>query len=381
MAKKTNFEVNGNKYFRVTRTIGKKADGTPIRKTFYGSGINEANEKADNYMNDIKNGLISNYEYVTINDLMHTWLFDFLHNSSKIKPSTFQRYEGIYRNYIKESSIAGLRVYTFSSLQLQKFYNNLSKTHSYSQMQTLNTILKVFFNWAIDNGYILKNPCSKINLKGNKTDIINTERKDVETLTEKEINIIKAYIKDTNFELLFLLDLATGLRQGELLALDWEHIDLKNKTIKIDKSVKEVYVYDDENTKHIETIFQSPKTINSFRTISIPDVIINVLKKKKCKNGLLFKDELGNPLKGKNVSAKWSKILKECNIPHKKFHAIRHTYASMLLKKGVDIETVAELMGHSAISITQIYLHSSNSQKQKSVNKLNTLLKTDVIKM
>ena len=50
MAKKTNFEVNGNKYFRVTRTIGKKEDGTAIRKTFYGKGVNEANQKADEYM-------------------------------------------------------------------------------------------------------------------------------------------------------------------------------------------------------------------------------------------------------------------------------------------------------------------------------------------
>ena len=53
MAKKTNFEVNGKQYFRVTRTIGKKSDGTSIRKTFYGSGINEANEKADEYMDSI----------------------------------------------------------------------------------------------------------------------------------------------------------------------------------------------------------------------------------------------------------------------------------------------------------------------------------------
>lgn len=53
MAKKTNFEVNGSRYFRVTRTIGKKADGTPIRKTFYGTGINEANQKADEYLESI----------------------------------------------------------------------------------------------------------------------------------------------------------------------------------------------------------------------------------------------------------------------------------------------------------------------------------------
>ena len=53
MAKKTNIEINGNKYFRVTKTIGHKADGTPIRKTFYGSGISEANEKADEFMESI----------------------------------------------------------------------------------------------------------------------------------------------------------------------------------------------------------------------------------------------------------------------------------------------------------------------------------------
>lgn len=375
MAKKTNFEVNGRQYFRVTRTIGKKADGTPIRKTFYGSGINEANQKADKYMNDIKNGLISNFEYITIKDSMHTWLFDFLHNSSKIKPSTFQRYEGIYRKYIKDSSIAGLRTYTFTSLQLQQFYNDLNKRkYRYSQIKTLNTVLKVFFNWCIDNGYMLKNPCLNVNIKGSKTEVIKNNRKDVEILTEDEIKIIKEYVKGTDFELVFLLDLATGLRIGELLALDWEHINLKKQELYIEKSVKEVYVYDSEEKRHIETIYQTPKTLNSFRTVSIPDAIIIILKQIKNKEGLLFKDNLGNPLKAKNISAKWTKILKKCNISHKKFHSIRHTYASMLLKNGIDIETVAELMGHSTISITQIYLHSSNNQKKIAVNCLNNLL-------
>jgi len=373
MAKKTNFEVNGKEYFRVTRTIGHKADGSPVRKTFYGTGIKEANEKADKYLNDIKNGLIVNFDTVTISELMYSWLFDFLHNSSKLKPSTFQRYESIYRNYIKPSEIAGTKLSTFNSLQLQKFYNDLSKDHTYTQIKTLNTILKVFFNWCIDNDYMLKNPCLHVNIKGNKTDIINNRKKDVEILSEEEIESIKKYIKNTDFELLFLLDLSTGLRQGELLALDWEHIDLIKKELKVDKSVKEVYIFDDPDNKHIETIFQAPKTLNSFRTVSIPNSIIPLLKRKKQKNGLLFHDDEGQPLKAKNVSTYWRNILKVCNIPHKKFHAIRHTYASILLKNGVDIETVAELMGHTSIGITQLYLHSSSSQKNDAVNRLNYL--------
>ena len=374
MSKKTNFSVNGNEYFRVTKTVGHKADGTPIRKFFYGSGIKEANEKADEYMHKLKNGLVNNFENIAIQELMQTWLFDFLHNSSKIKPSTFQRYEGVYRNYVKDSEISGLKVHNTNIIQLQTFYNKLSKEgYTYSQIVTLNKVLKVFFNWCIINGYAIKNPCINIEIKGNKSNIINNKRKEVEILTEQEITIIKDYIKGSDFELLFLLDLATGLRQGELLALDWEHIDINKKEIKIDRSVKEVYIYDDEETKHIETVFQTPKTVNSFRTIPIPEVIIKVIKKYDNKQGLLFHDSENKPLKGKNVSTQWRKILKECNIPHKKFHAIRHTYGSMLLKNGVDIETVGELMGHSAVSITQIYLHSTGNQKQDAVNKLNHL--------
>lgn len=373
MARKTNFKVNGKNYFRVTRTVGRKADGTAIRKTFYGSGVNEANAKADEYMNNIKNGLVNNYENISLNDMFHTWLFDFLYNSSKIKPSTFQRYESIYRKYIKESEIAGLKLIDITTLKLQQFYNKLSKTYSYSQIKYLNALLKTFFNWCIDSSYILRNPCLKVDIKGNKNEIVTCYRKEVEILSEEEISIIKKYIKGSNVDLLILLDLATGLRQGELLALDWKNIDLKNKTLKVERSVKEVYVYENEDNRHIETIFQIPKTQNSFRTISIPDVIIDVLRKQTNKTGLLFHDSNGNPLRAKNVSYQWKRILKECNIPHKKFHAIRHTYASMLLKNGVDIETVAELMGHTAVSITQIYLHSSTSQKQEAVNKLNYL--------
>lgn len=374
MAKKTNFEVNGKKYYRVTRTVGKKADGTPIRKTFYGSGINEANEKADAYINDIKNGLVNNYEYAIFSELMTVWLFDFLHKSSKIKPSTFQRYEGIYRKYIKDSDIAGLNLKDCNTIKLQKFFNDLSVTYSYSQLRYLCDVMRNFFNWCIDSGYILKNPCLKIEIKGNKSEIIKRKKENkIEILSEDEIQKIKEYIKGTEFELLFLLDLSTGLREGELLALIWNDVDLKNKTLKIEKSVKEVYVYDDENSRHIETIVQVPKTMTSFRTIPIPSSVIGILNNVKNKNGIIFHDENMNYLKAKNVSYKWKKILKNCDIPHKKFHSIRHTYASTLLKNGVDIQTVAELMGHSAIAITQIYLHSTNEQKYNAVNKLNYL--------
>lgn len=374
MAKKTNFNVNGKEYFRVRKTIGYKDDGSPVIKPFYGKSKSEAEEKANQYINDLKNGLIESAENYTVSQLMHIWLFDFLNNSSKIKPATFERYEGVYRKYVKSSSIAGTKISKINPVQIQKYYNELSKSKTYSQISTLNSILKTFFNWCSKNGYIIKNPCLNLDIKGNKSTIINDKRKDVEILTNKEIKVIKEYIKNTNFELLFLLDLGTGLRRGELLALDWKNIDLKKKELKVVQSVKEVYVYDSPKEKHIETVIQVPKTLTSFRTIPIPSSLIDRLREIKSQKGFLFLDESGSLLKGKNIATKWTKILKECNIKHKKFHSIRHTYGSMLLQKGVDIETVAELMGHTAISITQIYMHSETKLKSKSVNKLNSIL-------
>lgn len=374
MAKKTNYTKNGIEYYRITKTIGHNEDGTPVKKEFYGNSKSDAEEKANKYINDLKNGLIQSAENYTVSQLMKVWLFDFLHNSVSIKPSTFQRYEGVYRNYIKASPIAGTKITKLNSVQIQNYYNNLSKDKSYSQINTLNKVLRAFFNWCCKDGYVIKNPCLNLNLKGNKTDIINEKRKEVEILSIKEINIIKKYIKDTDFELLFLLDLGTGLRLGELLALDWEHINLKEKELKVDKSAKEVYIYDSFDKKHIETIIQTPKTRHSIRTVPIPSSLIDTLNKKENKEGYLFLDKQGNLLKGKNVSSEWTKILKKCNIPHKKFHSIRHTFGSILLQKGVDIETVAELMGHTAISITQMYMHSETKIKSNSVNKLNSIL-------
>ena len=146
MAKKTNTEINGNKYYRVTRTVGHRADGTPIKKQFYGSGINEAEEKANEYMTNIKNGLVNDFENYTISDLMYEWLFQIKIN--ELKPSSFESYEATYRNYLKNSDIAGDKISKINKINIQQYYNKLGKNKSYSQIKKLNKLLKQFFNYC-----------------------------------------------------------------------------------------------------------------------------------------------------------------------------------------------------------------------------------------
>lgn len=368
MAIEYNCEINGKKYYRITKTIGHMADGKPIRKPFYGNGKKDAIKKADDYINKLNSGMSLDFETVTIDMLIHKWLFQVKIN--EVKPSSFLSYEGVYRNYIKNSDIAYLKVYNTKSLYIQEYYNKLGKNKTYSQIQKLNKLLKQFFSYAEREGFILKNPCNNITIPNKK---INNIKSDIEYFNEKEIKQLKKAFKGHKFENLILFALGTGLRQGEILALKWENVHLDKKYLEVKESVKKIYVFDSNENKTLQTIYSTPKTKNSVRKVDLPDKLISILSNMKKESEFVF-SENGQPISSKTLFGNWKKVLNSNNIKYRKFHALRHTYATMLLTKGIDLKTVQDLMGHSDITITQIYLHVLPKTKTEAVNKLNKLL-------
>ncbi len=368
MAIEYNCEINGKKYYRITKTIGHMVDGKPIRKTFYGNGKKDAIKKADDYINKLNSGMSLDFETVTIDMLIHKWLFQVKIN--EVKPSSFLSYEGIYRNYIKNSDIAYLKVYNTKSLHIQEYYNKLGKNKTYSQIQKLNKLLKQFFSYAEREGFILKNPCNNITIPNKK---INNIKSDIEYFNEKEIKQLKKAFKGHKFENLILFALGTGLRQGEILALKWENVHLDKKYLEVKESVKKIYVFDSNENKTLQTIYSTPKTKNSVRKVDLPDKLISILSNMEKESKFVF-SENGQPISSKTLFGNWKKVLNSNNIKYRKFHALRHTYATMLLTKGIDLKTVQDLMGHSDITITQIYLHVLPKTKTEAVNKLNKLL-------
>ena len=105
----------------------------------------------------------------------------------------------------------------------------------------------------------------------------------------------------------------------------------------------------------------------------MPDKLINMLSNMKKESEFVF-SENGEPISAKTLFGNWKKVLSTSEIPYKKFHSLRHTYATMLLSHGVDLKTVQDLMGHSDITITQIYLHVLPKTKIDAVNRINSLL-------
>lgn len=368
---KTNINVNGHKYYKVTRTIGHKADGTPIKKVFYGKGVKEAEAKAQAYLDKLNNGYINNFDKTILNDLFKVWLYNI--KLIEVKPSTFVAYESNYRNYIATSSFAGLRVNEVKKLHIQEYYNKLFSTGiSSTKIKYINKILHNFYEFAINEGYASKNPCHKIIIPKDTTK--KPKDNTPQIFSQDEIQQILKSFKDNPFEYLIYTAVYTGMREGELCALKWDNVNLDEGYIHVCESVKRVAVFTRDGAKDMQTLTLNPKSQKSIRDIFIPKVLIKKLKELKNKNikgPYVFGGD--NPVNSKILYNQWRKILLDNEIPYKKLHTLRHTYASTLLLNGADLRSVQELMGHYDISITQIYLHSLPINQKRVVSIFDNL--------
>lgn len=279
MAKKTNTEINGNKYYRVTRTIGHKADGTPIKKQFYGSGINEANEKADKYILDLKQGLVNGNQIMTLNMLLPEWLFNI--KKIEVKASTFESYYSTYKKYIEFLDISDIPLNDIKTLKLQSCYNDLREKTTNNNVKKAHKVLNMFFSYAEKEGYIIKNPCNNISLpkENKKVKQLLNQKQSFQYYSEDEIKRLKEVFKGNKYENVVLFALGTGMRRGEIFGLQWEDIDFKNKEIKVVHNLSYMAEISKDGKVKRTIRLNTPKTENSIRIIPMSDKIYNLLSK------------------------------------------------------------------------------------------------------
>ena len=377
MAKKFNYVKNGIQYYRKTKTIGHKPDGTPIKKEFYGDGEKDCDRQIEEFMKNFNLGLINNNQILTINILLPKWLFSVKKN--ELKPSSFETYESIYRNYIKDSFIANIPINTIKSLKIQEYYNKLIQNKvSTNNIKKIHKLLRQFFGYADLEGYILKNPCINVTLpknkKENSLDIINKKKNKFNYFNETEINILKQALQNNKYEKIILFALGTGMRQGEILGLQWEDVNFENKEINVMHNLNTAADISEDGKRTYTTNLQIPKTENSIRIIPMSSNIYNLLKNLPHISNYVFCKEDGKYIDAKDLQKNWKKILLKTNIPYKKFHDLRHTFATMLLSHGANLITVKELLGHSSIKITEIYLDVLPKTKKDIIEKIDFIL-------
>ncbi|MBQ9011977.1 MAG: site-specific integrase [Bacilli bacterium] len=365
------------KGWRASITIGRDANGKIKRKEFTGKTQQEVKSKLEEYKKEMLLGTISSDDKITVSEWYHTWLFDY--RIKDLKPKSFEKYEGIYRNYIKDSELGKIKLKDLRATHIQRYYNKLQNTKPISTIKGINTRLKPCLGEAEKQGYIQKNYCKMVTLPK------DNNKKIIQVLSQQEQKQFIEAIKGHKLEMLFLVALGTGLRLGELLGLKWSDIDFNTGVLTVNRTLSRVK---NQTTNKYEVIEQSPKTKNSNRTIPIPNDILNKLKEHKkiqnkqrllvgegyINNNYVFADDIGKPIDDKKPGRNLKSTLAKLSIEPIKFHALRHTYATRLFEANVPPKTVQVLMGHYDISITMdIYTHVMEDAKLEAVEKLNDI--------
>ena len=366
--------------YKVYLDIGKDANGKRVRKQFYGKTKKEAEEKRDLYLKQIDPG-----DKKYFSETFKIWLFEIVKN--KVKPSSFDKYEGIFRNFFKECPFYNLHIGDIKPVNVQKYYNSLfNNGKSSNSIKNANKLLKQFFNYCVDNDYIIKSPVS-----GKKVyiPIGENNRKEIEIFTDDEIKKMILQDEKSFIKYAALISYATGMRRGEILGLKESDIDYKNKQIHINRTVVTAYIVDSKGCRHKKTYISTPKTFNSVRAIPLPIGLIDILKStislrddilsagvdlKEEYKDMIFVSKQGNLIEASNFIRSWKNFLKRCNIKYKKFHTLRHTYATKQFQAGVPTLTVSKLLGHSSTDITlDVYTHILKEDKNKSLDTLQAL--------
>ena len=284
-----------------------------------------------------------------------------------LKYKTIITYKNIIVKYLTPY-FKNLMSYNLSNENIYAFIaqlsnNGLSNNYIYLIFSILKQIIK--FNYKFINK-------KKLNLN-------------YITLPKKTIEPIRAFswydqLKIQNYILErkltkyygIIIVLYTGLRIGELLSLKWEDINFKEKYMIITRTVTDGY---DEYGKHTH-IFSSPKSECSNRKIYIPDKILEFLKELKRKsNSFYVISKSKEPKFIRCYQDSYKRLLSKIGIKYKNFHALRHTFATRAIERGIDYKTLSNILGHKSVNITlNIYVDSTEYLKQKAVTKMNYLL-------
>lgn len=297
------------------------------------------------------------YEKDTLTDSIKIWL----NTKILLKDSSYTNYYSIIYSkiipFFKDIKITNLnekKVIEFIKyLQNQKLGNK--------RIKDILLVLKQFFNYK------------NINIKIQLPKISN---KKIITLSSDEIKTIEKAAKNSDdikiFAILFVL--FTGLRIGELCALKWKDIDLKNKVIHISKTLIRVKNKDNNSNYKTKIILDTPKTQTSVRDIPINQAILPYLKKFKKDDNNYFLTGNDTFITTKKYYLFYLNFLKSLAIKKYNFHILRHTFATRSLLCGVDIKSLSEILGHSSVKTTlDLYVHVNNKEKLFQINKLTFL--------
>ena len=260
----------------------------------------------------------------------------------------------------------------------QKIINNYSKSFSLAVLKKIKIYGSMILDYAVKMKVIYDNPMKDVLLPKPKDDITSDDKDKYYSKEElKKFLTLVDNENDIKLTAMFRVLAFTGIRKGELQALNWDDIDFTNNTININKTLA-------LNTEK-KVVVQTPKSKSSVRNISIDDQTANILKRWKInqrerflmigtrvkKHQPCFTEEVTNSYLYLNfMNANLKRICKKHDFKEIKVHGFRHTHCSLLFESGFTIQEVQDRLGHSDLKTTMsVYAHVTEKQRDNRADK------------
>ncbi len=345
---------------------------TGKRRYFYGTSKSEANHKKRDALRAQEGGLAVASGTQTVGQYLGVWLEDVARPT--VKPTTFEGYE----SYIRIHLVPSLGKVRLSELTPQDIQSTMATMRrggaSPRTIQQARAILRRALVQAVRWGLIPTNVATL-------TEAPRQVRSEHKVLAQEDAARFLAATHQDQLGPLYAVALTLGLRQGELLGLRWEDVDLARGQLTVNQTLHRVAG---------ELVVGEPKTHKSRRTLPLPPSVIalfleeerrqaarEVVAGKRWKNehDLVFTSRYGTPFDGVDVTHRFQETLAKHGFPKMRFHDLRHSCVSILLAQGVHPRIVADIAGHSTVNLTlNVYAHALPGMTDDALSRLDRVL-------
>lgn len=321
---------------------------------------------------------------LSVAEWMAVWAQDYLVG---IKASTAYLYRRTIELYI-DPHLGHIRLDAPNAHAVQHFYNELAKPSkpdaaplSAKSIKNIHGVLHKALQQAVLLNYIRYNPTTACVLP-------KIVKKEIHPLTDQQTAQLLNLLKGSKYEIPLTIDLFTGLREGEVLGLGWEHIDFQAGTLTVKRQLRR------EQKKVGEYYFSPPKN-NKSRCLTLAPSVIQLFRLQKLEqnsmrmeagdaweeHGLIFTNQTGGYLSYRTVYDCFKRIIRNIGAPATRFHDLRHTFAVASIKSGDDIKTVQENLGHATAAFTlDVYGHFTDDMRSVSAQRMEGFI-TNVLNL
>lgn len=352
-------------------TAGADGKARRVRKSLYGKTRKEVADKLAKALRDHQQGLPVAVERQTVGQFLDRWLEDV------VKPARAAKTYASYAELMRLHAIPGLGHHPLAKLAPQHVAALLKEKSdaglSPRRVHHIRSVLRNALNQAMRWGLVARNVAALVEPP-------RQTPREVKPFSSSEVRALTAAVEDDRLAALFRLALTLGLRQGEVLGLRWQDVDLDGGSLRVRKALQRI--------DGVLTL-KEPKSEKSKRTLRLPPSLVSALRAHRDRqafdkaaagvrwgeSGLVFTTAIGTPLDPRNVIRSWHRLLDAHGIARRPFHTCRHTAASLLLAEGVPLKVVQEVLGHSLLSTTaDIYAHLTPAAFQEAADAMERAL-------